>query len=50
MKINESKKNRQSPLRKTFFDIPKRIDTKTSIQDLIKMIKTKDAEKHKTKL
>lgn len=47
---NDSKQIRLSPLRKkTFFDIPKKIDTKKSIQDLILMIKSKEADKKKTK-
>lgn len=47
---NDSKRIRLSPLRKTYFDIPKRTDTKTSIQELILMIKKKMLIKKKQNL
>ena len=49
--LNETdyKYNNLSRFRKTYFDIPKKIDTKTTIQELIVMIKTKDLVKNKTK-
>lgn len=47
---NEFKHNNISRLRKTYFDIPKKIDTKKTIQELIVMIKTKDLKKKKSKI
>lgn len=47
--LDSKQNNLISPLRKTYFDIPKNMGSKKSIQELITLIKRKEARKRKTK-